>query len=39
MPSRKKCDLADYVIETTSHKAVEKRVIEILDILRASPYA
>ena len=39
MPSRKKCDLADYVIETTSYEAVEKRVIEILDILRASPYA
>ena len=39
MPSSKKCDLADYVIETTSHEAVEKRVIEILDILRASPYA
>jgi hypothetical protein len=35
MPSNEKCDLADYVIETTSHTAVEKRVIEILDILRA----
>ena len=35
MPSRKKCDLADYVIETTSHEVVEKRVTEILDILRA----
>ena len=35
MPSNEKCDRADYVIETTSHTAVEKRVIEILDILRA----
>ena len=35
MPSNEKCDRADYVIETTSHAAVEKRVIEILDILRA----
>ena len=35
MPSNEKCDLADYVIETTSHTAVEKRVIEILDTLRA----
>ena len=35
MPSNEKCDRADYVIETTSHSAVEKRVIEILDILRA----
>ena len=35
MPSNEKCDLADYVIETTTHTAVEKRVIEILDILRA----
>ena len=34
MPSNEKCNLADYVIETTSHTAVEKRVIEILDILR-----
>ena len=34
MPSNEKCDLADYVIETTSHTAVEKRVKEILDILR-----
>ena len=34
MPSNEKCKLADYVIETTSHTAVEKRVIEILDILR-----
>ena len=34
MPSNEKCDRADYVIETTSHTAVEKRVIEILDILR-----
>ena len=39
MPSNEKCDLADYVIETTTHTAVEKRVIEILDILRAYPYA
>ena len=35
MPSNEKCDRADFVIETTSHTAVEKRVIEILDILRA----
>ena len=35
MPSNEKCERADYVIETTSHTAVEKRVIEILDILRA----
>ena len=35
MPSNEKCDRADYVIETTSHRAVEKRVIEILDTLRA----
>ena len=35
MPSNEKCDRADYVIETTSHTAVEKRVIEILDMLRA----
>ena len=35
MPSNEKCDRADYVIETTSHTALEKRVIEILDILRA----
>ena len=35
MPSNEKCDLADYVIDTTFHTAVEKRVIEILDILRA----
>ena len=35
MPSDEKCDRADYVIETTSHTVVEKRVIEILDILRA----
>ena len=35
MPSNEKCDRADYVIETISHTAVEKRVIEILDILRA----
>ena len=35
MPSNEKCDRADYVIETTSHTAVEKQVIEILDILRA----
>tara|TARA_Y100001933_G_scaffold244704_1_gene274836 strand:+ start:63 stop:638 length:576 start_codon:yes stop_codon:yes gene_type:complete len=35
MPSKEKCDLADYVIETTSHAVVEKRVTEILDILRA----
>ena len=35
MPSNEKCDLADYVIETTSHTAVEKQVIEILDMLRA----
>ena len=35
MPSDEKCDRADYVIETTSHTLVEKRVIEILDILRA----
>ena len=35
MPSNEKCDRADYVIETTSHTAVEKRVIEILDVLRA----
>ena len=35
MPSNEKCDRADYVIDTTSHTAVEKRVIEILDILRA----
>ena len=35
MPSNEKCDRADYVIETTSHTAVEERVIEILDILRA----
>ena len=35
MPSNEKCNLADYVIETTSHTAVEKRVIEILNILRA----
>ena len=35
MPSNEKCDRADYVIETTSHAVVEKRVIEILDILRA----
>ena len=35
MPSNEKCDLADYVIETTTHTAVEKRVIEILDIIRA----
>ena len=35
MPSNEKCARADYVIETTSHTAVEKRVIEILDILRA----
>ena len=35
MPSDEKCDRADYVIETTSYTAVEKRVIEILDILRA----
>ena len=34
MPSNEKCERADYVIETTSHTAVEKRVIEILDILR-----
>ena len=34
MPSEEKCDRADYLIETTSHKVVEKRVIEILDILR-----
>ena len=34
MPSNEKCDRADYVIETTSHTAVEKRVIEILDIIR-----
>ena len=34
MPSNEKCDLADYVIETTSHTAVEKRVKEILDTLR-----
>ena len=34
MPSNEKCDLADYVIETTSHTVVEKQVIEILDILR-----
>ena len=35
MPSDEKCDRADYVIETTSHTVVEKRVIEILNILRA----
>jgi len=35
MPSNEKCDRADYVIETTSYTAVEKQVIEILDILRA----
>ena len=35
MPSNEKCDRADYVIETTSHTAIEKQVIEILDILRA----
>ena len=35
MPSNEKCDRADYVIETTSHAVVEKRVIEILDIIRA----
>ena len=35
MPSNEKCDRADYVIETTSDAVVEKRVIEILDILRA----
>ena len=35
MPSDEKCDRADYVIETISHTVVEKRVIEILDILRA----
>ena len=34
MPSDEKCERADYVIETTSHTVVEKRVIEILDILR-----
>jgi len=39
MPSDEKCDRADYVIETTSHTVVEKRVIEILDILRAKKYA
>ena len=35
MPSDEKCNRADYVIETTSYKLVEKRVIEILGILRA----
>ncbi len=35
MPSNEKCNRADYVIETSSRMAVEKRVIEILDILRA----
>ena len=35
MPSNEKCDRADYVIETTSHTLIEKRVIEILDIVRA----
>tara|TARA_Y100000589_G_scaffold158536_1_gene150907 strand:+ start:660 stop:1235 length:576 start_codon:yes stop_codon:yes gene_type:complete len=35
MPSDEKCERADYVIETSSYTAVEKQVIEILDILRA----